>query len=788
MAEDYSVRAVLSAYDKGFSSAMQAAAKQTDALNGGMSNAIKTGGAMALGMKGLDMAIGAVSSHMGAAIDRFDTIEKFPKVMEQLGFKASDAADVMENKLGPGIEGLPTAMDEIVKSTQSIALITGDLDGAADTAIALNNAFLASGSSAWDASRGLTQYTQMLTTGKVDMQSWRTLLETMSPALQQVAKEFGYTGASAKNDLYNALKSGEITFDDFNKKLIELSEAEGGFAEQARTNSTGIRTSFQNVGTAVTKGIADSIKAIETLMKENGLGGIKENADRVKKAVNSAFKSINKTISKIDLKGIVKAAKPYWNAFVKVLKVVGSAIKTVANFLAEHAGIITKVGIPLALMVATWSKLATVLSIVKGPLALITGGFSKLAGGVLAKLAPQLVTTAAAETSAGTAAATAAGSMLRLGAGIALVGLGVALVGAGFGLLAQAAIGLSNAGGTAIAVFFGMTAALAGLMVVVALLGPALIVGAIGMAIFGAAVLLTASGVLVAALGIKLMAAAVPSLAASAGTAAAGLLKLAAATVGLGAASAAAGAASIALGALALAAKLAGKGAKSGANGIKQLKSAATQAASGLRALITALKSVASQAKTAGTAVGKGFANGVKSQKGAAKSAGNALGKGAAAGVKSQKGAATTAGKNVAQGTINGLKSKNGAAYRAGVAAGKAYNKGLKDTEKSHSPSRVTTKIGQDIGQGLVNGLQAKNKLVEKMGIMAAGLYNSAISPMGGMAYAGGLSDEYSYGRRFEVYVPLSIDGKEFARATSKYTEAEQNRRQMLNNRKSGIR
>ena len=301
MAEDYSVRAVLSAYDKGFSSAMEAAAKQTGALDKGMGNAIKTGGAMALGMKGLDVALGSVKNHLGAAIDRFDTIEKFPKVMEQLGFSADKAADVMNNKLSPGIDGLPTAMDEIVKSTQQIALITGDLDGAADTAIALNNAFLASGSSAWDASRGLTQYTQMLTTGKVDMQSWRTLLETMSPALNQVAKEFGYTGKTAKNDLYNALKDGTITFDQFNKKLVELSDAEGGFAEQARTNSTGIRTSFQNIGTAVTKGVANGIKALEELSKGSGLGSIKDNADKVKAGVNAVFNAINTSISKIDL-------------------------------------------------------------------------------------------------------------------------------------------------------------------------------------------------------------------------------------------------------------------------------------------------------------------------------------------------------------------------------------------------------------------------------------------------------------------------------------------------------
>ena len=760
MAEDYSVRAVLSAYDKGFSSAMQAAAKQTGALDSSIGRAVKAGGLMRVGMLAADKAVGAITSHMGSAIDRFDTMQKFPKVMKQLGFDAGDAENAIK-KLGDGIDDLPTALDEITKNAQSIALITGDLDGATDTALALNNAFLASGSSAWDASRGLTQYTQMLTTGKVDMQSWRTLLETMSPALNQVAKEFGYTGKSAKNDLYQALKDGTITFDDFNKKLVELSNAEGGFAEQARTQSTGIRTSFQNIGTAVTKGVAKSIEAIEKLSKKNGLGGIAENADRVKKIVNKAFDSINNTISKIDLKGVVAAAKPYWNAFVAVLKTVGGAIKAVGGFLAEHAGIITKVGIPLMLLIGAWKTFASVTMLASGPIKLLTSGFSKLAGGVLARLAPQLVTTAAAESTAGASAGAAAGNMLRLGAAMLMVGGGLALAGAGFALIAQSAIALAGAGGKAIAVFFGMAAALGGLMVLVSALGPALALGATGMMAFGAAVLMMGAGVLVAAAGLKLMASAMPTLAASAGKAAVGMGKLALSLVAMAPAAAGAVAAAGALATLAGAAKLAGMGAKSGAKGISQLKSAAGTARGAITALVTVLKSAGSQAKAAGKNVGKGFADGVKAQ----------------------RGLASAAGKNIAQGLINGLKSKRSAAYNEGVAAGKAYNKGLKNTEKVHSPSKVTNKLGQFIGQGLVNGLDAKNRLIEDMGQMAARLYNSAISPMGDMAYAG-LSSDYSYGNVIEV--PLYVNGREFARATSSDIQNELGTRQLLNNRLSG--
>ncbi|MCU6218041.1 tape measure protein, partial [Enterobacter bugandensis] len=126
-----------------------------------------------------------------------------------------------------------------------------------DTAIALNNAFLASGASTADASRGMQQYVQMLSKGTVDMQSWRSIQETMPIAMDKVAKSFKDQGVNSVNELYDALQDGTITFDDFNNRLIKLNDGVGGFAELAKKNSAGIRTSFSNIKTAVVKGLAN---------------------------------------------------------------------------------------------------------------------------------------------------------------------------------------------------------------------------------------------------------------------------------------------------------------------------------------------------------------------------------------------------------------------------------------------------------------------------------------------------------------------------------------------------
>ncbi|MGF2089671.1 phage tail protein [Enterococcus casseliflavus] len=296
--ESYSVEAILSAVDKNFSATMKNADSSMNNLD---SSTQKTNTSILDIAKGIgvfkliDNAIGLVTSSLGGAIDRFDTLNKYPVVMQALGYSAEEI-DKSMNKLSDGIDGLPTSLDEIVSRAQQLAISTGDLQTGTDTAIALNNAFLASGASAADASRGAQQYQQMLSKGEVDLQSWRSLLETMPIAMDKVSKSFSDQGVNSANDLYDALKKGDITFDDFNGRLIELNEGVGGFAELAKKNSAGIRTSFSNIKTAVVKGLANVITAIDEGMQNAGLGSIAENFNKIKNAVNVAFKAITDSI------------------------------------------------------------------------------------------------------------------------------------------------------------------------------------------------------------------------------------------------------------------------------------------------------------------------------------------------------------------------------------------------------------------------------------------------------------------------------------------------------------
>ncbi|VSU77032.1 phage minor tail protein [Streptococcus pneumoniae] len=255
---------------------------------------------------------------LGGAIQRFDTLESYPRVMQAMGHSTEDVTRSTK-KLAAGIEGLPTTLNEVVGTAQRLTSITGDINKSTDLTLALNNAFLASGSSSADASRGLQQFSQMLSAGKVDMQSWKTLQETMPYALQKTAASFGFAGQSAQNDFYSALKEGRITFNQFSRKLVELNGGVGGFAELAKTNSKGIQTSFGNLKNAVVKGVANTIKALDDLTKAATGKTIAENFDALKVIINAAFGVIV---------NVIKASTPVFQTLFSILGTGASVISS----------------------------------------------------------------------------------------------------------------------------------------------------------------------------------------------------------------------------------------------------------------------------------------------------------------------------------------------------------------------------------------------------------------------------------------------------------------------------
>lgn len=303
----------------------------------GTRSAIGFGAAMGAASAIVSKGIGMISSSMGGAISRYDTMNKFPKMMESWGYSTKQSKAAID-ELAKGIDGLPTALDDVVSTTQQLTMMNGDLGKSTKLALALNDAFLASGASAGDASRGLTQFTQMMASGKVDLMAWKTLQETMPVGLQKTAEAFGFAGASAKQDLYKALQEGTITFDQFSDKLIELDGGLNGFADLARKNSDGIATAFSRIRTAIVRGLTDSLKAIDSAARSKGLPTISQTLDMIRIGIDKAFAKTTPIINgfvNVISDGINKV-KQFYSAFEKTGAI--SAIQSAFGAVAKAIG------------------------------------------------------------------------------------------------------------------------------------------------------------------------------------------------------------------------------------------------------------------------------------------------------------------------------------------------------------------------------------------------------------------------------------------------------------------
>ncbi len=306
MAQEMSIEAILSAVDQNFTKTMEAAVDSLSKVVGQSNQTASATTSATSSVKNLATSLGLVAvagkafsvvkDSIGGAIDRFDTLNKYPVVMDALGYSARDVAK-SSKLMQKGIDGLPTSLQDITSVAQQLAPLTGSATKASKSALALNNAFLASGASVADTSRGLQQYTQMLSTGKVDMMSYRTLMETMPIALRKVANAFGFTGKSAEQDLYNALQSGQISVDQLNDKFIELNKGQNGFAQLAKKNSAGIATSFANLKASVVKNLGNMLTAINNGFSKAGFGSIAQVLDNMKVGINGAFTAITPIVT-----------------------------------------------------------------------------------------------------------------------------------------------------------------------------------------------------------------------------------------------------------------------------------------------------------------------------------------------------------------------------------------------------------------------------------------------------------------------------------------------------------
>ena len=214
-----------------------------------------------LGMPGQGIT-SSISSGFSTSVERYDILRSFPRVMESIGFSAIESATATE-RLRDSILGLPIALDEVTEKAQYFTLLTGDLEKATDLTIALNNAFIASGSSQEQISTGTRVFTYLLEGATLTTRQWFSLIRSMPVGLKYVGEALGYSGLP---EFTKDLRQGNIELDKFVDTLIdvglnskELNSILDVFKNRLSAAMTNLGIAAQRMGESLLTGLNDAL-------------------------------------------------------------------------------------------------------------------------------------------------------------------------------------------------------------------------------------------------------------------------------------------------------------------------------------------------------------------------------------------------------------------------------------------------------------------------------------------------------------------------------------------------
>lgn len=513
MAESYSVKAILSAQDRGFTSAFKSAMGTVSNLKSTLTSGIGFGIMAGIGQK----AFGAVTSSIGGMVSELNSSsaawKTFNGNMSMVGKGADEIASVKKELQEFAEDTIYSASDMAstyaqlsavgIKSTNKLVKGFGGLAAAAENPK--------------QAMKTLSQQaTQMAAKPTVAWADFKLMIEQTPAGISAVAKEMGMTttelvqnvqdGKIATEDFFDAIaKVG--TNDAFTKLATEYKTVDQAMDGLTETVSNKLAPSFDALSGRAIKsldGIINKIgdldgdaiagKLTGFLDKASGYWNVlKTEALEVKNAFGDAFSAIGEDLGKIT--GAFGSTESI-SSFAGVMDSASGALQTFAGFLEDHSETIAKVipQIPKLVVAYKGFKIAKSVAPFVGA---FTSAIAGLAGAGISAIAGKLLGISKGQREVGVSSRESMKSTMESAKAFMMLGAGVALISGGFFLLAQGAKAVAESGPLAVAVLVGMVAAIAGLLIVAKMVAPTLSSGAAGFVAFGAAVLLAAAGIAV---------------------------------------------------------------------------------------------------------------------------------------------------------------------------------------------------------------------------------------------------------------------------------------------------
>ena len=721
MAESYSVKAILSAQDKNFSSIMRSCQGYANNLKTTLTGGLGFGAMAAIGGKAMSLVTNSVTDLSKETIETSDSMYKLQAAMRFSGYSEAEI-----QRIAGATGTLKTYADKTVFSLKDVMSTFGSLsaNGIKDAdklTEAVGNAVAVFGGGAKEYSSVALAFSQAMAAGALHAQDWNQIINASPQLAGGLRKELIKLNPTLGNDFKGAMEKGAITADMLGQAINNI-----GMTDMAKEAATSVTTFEGAMGNLEASAVSGMMNLYDTFAKPKVIDAINGMTNKV----DTGFEKLSTGIPKA-----IKVISPYWDVFkddaAKVGKAFGEAAKSIvgevenltgafgkkesvenfsdslgtatgalttfADFLKDHDKEVAKAITLLPKLYVAFKGFKIVSAVAPG-VKTFAGAIVSMTGKGIATLAGKLFGVAAGEKAVGTASKESSGTIVESAKAFVAIGAGVALIAAGFSLLAYSAVQIAQAGPLAAGVLIGMTVAVAGLMVVAKNVASAMTAGATGFIAFGAAVLIAAAGVLllaagalalgagltVAGAGLLLMGAAFPAVSSGALATVGALTALTALSLGLAAGMGASAVVVVAFGAamaggavgtlaMVVALKSVNSSMKSIASNAKSAQSSLTSMRSSVNVVNAGLDALGSKAKSAINALISQFTN----AEGKAKSSGNAVGNNFNSGVSSGMSRAVSTARSMSASTVSAMRSAGSGSYSCGVYIGAGLANGM---------------------------------------------------------------------------------------------------------------
>lgn len=509
MAESYSVKAILSASDRGFSSAFKSAQSSAERLKSTLTSGLGFGIMTGIGQKAFSAITSGISGVTGELNESSAAWKTFNGNMQMIGKGTKSITKTRDELQDFATKTIYSASDMATTYSQLAAVGTKNctklVKGFGGLAAASENPT--------QAMKTLSQQaTQAAAKPTIQWMDFKLMLEQTPAGIAAVAKGMGKTTSQLVQDV----QDGKVKTEDFFNAIAKVG---------TNKSFTKLATSYKTAGQAM-DGLKETlgVKLMPTFNKasdvaissiENVIGHLdKVDPDGLAKKVESAvsvvspyWKAFSNAASKAG-KAIINAVsavgksfgglaqkKSSLDTFTSVVSGISDAIAHFAQIVADHSDEIASAAPKILKLLLAIKGFKIIQSLVPG-VTTFAGALLKIGGKGIAALAGKLFGVAAGEKAVGTASKESFGSLVQSATAFLKMGAGIALVAAGFALLTLSAINLAKAGPLAAGVMLGMVVAIGGLLVVAKEVAPALTAGAAGFIAFGAAVVLAGAGML----------------------------------------------------------------------------------------------------------------------------------------------------------------------------------------------------------------------------------------------------------------------------------------------------